>query len=347
MLREMVVIAALGGALGLAQAATESMSLEAINAAEWNAGKKTESGPAILKAQVLLARAGFSSGVYDARDGENFRKALKSFQQQNALEPSGKLDAETWRKLTESAAEPVVVTYTIAVEDVKGPFVDKIPKDYREMSELKRLAFRNPREALAEKFHMDEDLLATLNKGQDFKRPGTTIIVANVRQADEAKEKSNSGSREGRGAKSRAANKPRKENIRIEVNKSERTVRVLGEDGRQIAFYPASVGSEEKPAPSGTLEVRAVAQNPTYRYDPEFNFKGQKAKEPVDIAAGPNNPVGSVWIALSAETYGIHGTPHPEKVSKAESHGCVRLTNWDALALAKLVTKGTKVDFID
>jgi lipoprotein-anchoring transpeptidase ErfK/SrfK len=95
------------------------------------------------------------------------------------------------------------------------------------------------------------------------------------------------------------------------------------------------------------LQVRAVAENPTYRYNPDFKFKGQKATEPVTIAAGPNNPVGAVWIALSEATYGIHGTAHPETVGKAESHGCVRLTNWDALALAKMVKKGTRVEFIE
>ena len=111
-------------------------------------------------------------------------------------------------------------------------------------------------------------------------------------------------------------------------------MRVLAKDGALIASYPASIGSDDKPAPSGTLKVVRVAHGPTYTYDPAFKFKGVKADDKLHIAAGPNNPVGSVWIALDQKTYGIHGTSEPSKVGKVDSHGCVRMTNWDALALA-------------
>jgi lipoprotein-anchoring transpeptidase ErfK/SrfK len=124
-------------------------------------------------------------------------------------------------------------------------------------------------------------------------------------------------------------------------------VRVLAPDGTLLALYPATIGSEEKPAPSGTLKVVRVARDPTYTYNPDFKFKGVKAKHELKIAPGPNNPVGSVWIALNQKTYGIHGTADPTKVGKVESHGCVRLTNWDALALAKMVRKGTPVVFVE
>jgi lipoprotein-anchoring transpeptidase ErfK/SrfK len=131
------------------------------------------------------------------------------------------------------------------------------------------------------------------------------------------------------------------------VQKSQHWVRALAQDGTILAHYPASVGSEEKPAPSGSFEVTAVAEKPTYTYNPDFKFKGQKSGKPLEIAPGPNGPVGMVWIALSAETYGIHGTSEPSKIGKHESHGCVRLTNWDALALAKLVKKKTVVEFVE
>jgi lipoprotein-anchoring transpeptidase ErfK/SrfK len=117
--------------------------------------------------------------------------------------------------------------------------------------------------------------------------------------------------------------------------------------GQLLAFYPASIGSTEKPAPSGHFTVKNISLNPTYRYNPEYAFKGQRTRSPVTVPPGPKNPVGLVWIDLSAKSYGIHGTPTPQNVSKTESHGCIRLTNWDALALAKLVRKGTPVDFID
>ena len=110
---------------------------------------------------------------------------------------------------------------------------------------------------------------------------------------------------------------------------------------------PATIGSTEKPAPSGTFEVRRVAYNPDYHYNPKFAWKGVKAKEPLTIKSGPNNPVGLVWIDLTAPSYGIHGTPEPDKIGKTELHGCIRLTNWDALDLAGMVHKGTVVRFVD
>ena len=321
----------------------EPLTADAINAAEWSQPRKKGLNPTVLKAQVLLGRAGFSPGVIDVRGGENFRKAVAAFQRRHELAVSGTLDQATWGKLTETSSEPVMTDYEIKPADVKGPFVERIPREFEKMAELERLSYRSPREALAEKFHMSEDLLKTLNPRKSSDEAGTTILVANVaRDPDRRGRKdANTGSspeEHGTGAAKAA---------RIEVNKTERSVQVLAADGSLIAYYPASVGSKEKPAPSGMFEVRAIAQNPTYRYNPDYAFKGQKAKEPVEIAPGPNNPVGLVWIALTLEGYGIHGTPNPDKVSKTYSNGCVRLTNWDALALAKMARKGMPVEFVE
>ena len=172
---------------------------------------------------------------------------------------------------------------------------------------------------LAERFHMDQGFFEELNRGKVLDQAGTAILVANVNLKPA-----------GLGAKA----------ARLEADKQNNTVRVLAKDGALLAVYPASIGSEEKPAPSGTLKVVRVARNPTYTYDPEFKFRGVKADAKVHIAAGPNNPVGAVWIALDQKSYGIHGTAEPSKVGKVDSHGCVRMTNWDALALAKIVRKG-------
>lgn len=328
--------------------APQPLTIEAINAAQWTSGARgaeKRASPVMLKAQVLLARAGFSPGSIDARLGGNFQKALRAFQQAKGLETSGKLDENTWKALTDGSGEEVVKRYAIAASDTKGPFVGDIPKDYEKMAELERLAYHTPRELLAEKFHMSEPLLAALNKGAALDRAGSEIIVANVEPLEikTSGKKKRGQDDENVGTTDRGASK----NVRVQVNKSERAVRVFGEDGKLLAYYPASIGSAEKPAPSGTLEVKKVTVEPTYRYDPKYAFKGQKATEPVEVAAGPNNPVGLVWIALSAESYGIHGTPEPDHVSKTESHGCIRLTNWDALALTKLVTRGTQVEFLD
>jgi lipoprotein-anchoring transpeptidase ErfK/SrfK len=133
---------------------------------------------------------------------------------------------------------------------------------------------------------------------------------------------------------------------RIEVNKTDQTLRAFGPDGKLVAFYPVTAGSSEKPAPSGRLKVTIVKKYPTYHYNPEYRFKGVHTRRPFTIQAGPNNPVGVVWIGLSGEGYGLHGAPEPSKIGKTESHGCIRLTNWDALELADAIGKGDPVEFI-
>jgi lipoprotein-anchoring transpeptidase ErfK/SrfK len=171
---------------------------------------------------------------------------------------------------------------------------------------------------------MSESLLKVLNPNRAFDKPGETIVVANVNS------------------------QPEKQKVaKIEIDKANKVLTAFAGDGRVIAIYPASIGSKEKPAPSGTFKVTSVVQNPTYQYNPEYRFKGVKANKPFAIRPGPKNPVGSVWISLSLKGYGIHGTPDPSKVSKTESHGCIRLTNWDAKNLSAMVEKGIPVVFLD
>jgi lipoprotein-anchoring transpeptidase ErfK/SrfK len=202
---------------------------------------------------------------------------------------------------------------------------------------------------------MQEGLLRALNPKAAFDRAGTRIVVASLARegteaAREGTERRETTAAAGPPATAdapdhRGASDPKV--ARIEVDKRERSLRALDKDGKLVAFYPASIGSTEKPAPSGTFKVRTVQYDPIYHYDPKFAFKGVKAKKKFTIKPGPNNPVGSVWIDLTAPSYGIHGTPNPDKVSKTESHGCIRLTNWDARALAGMVRKGTTVAFLD
>ena len=278
----------------------------------------------MLRAQVLLDRADFSPGVIDGKSGENARQAIAAFQKAHGLRADGKLDQATFAKLVESGSEPALVDYKIVESDVKGPFVANMPKDLEQMAKLDHLGYASPLELLSEKFHVSEALLQALNPGQSFDAAGATITVPNVRAP-------------------RTSGKV----VKIEVDKPGRGVRAFGPGGELVAYYPASVGSKEKPAPSGTFGVRRAMFNPTYTYDPKFAFKGVKAKEKVEIAEGPNNPVGSVWIDLTKPSYGIHGTAHPETIGKSESHGCVRLTNWDATELAHMVSKATVVVFLD
>jgi lipoprotein-anchoring transpeptidase ErfK/SrfK len=169
---------------------------------------------------------------------------------------------------------------------------------------------------------MSEQLLARLNPGQTFEKAGETIIVADVTRQPLPKKIA-----------------------RLEIDKTAQTLKAFDRDQNLVAFYPVTAGSTEKPAPTGRVKVTGVSKHPTYRYNPAYAFKGVKSEKPFIIKPGPNNPVGVVWIGLQGEGYGIHGTPDPSKVSKSESHGCIRMTNWDALQLASAISKGTPVDF--
>ncbi|XYD11585.1 L,D-transpeptidase [Methylobacterium sp. NMS12] len=290
--------------------------------------------PLILKAQVLLDRARFYPGAIDGRKGDNYRHALSAFAVAQGLPAGEDLTPEIWDKLQATSDKPVVTDYTLTEADAAGPYVERIPPKMEEQAELKTLGYTNPREMLAERFHMSRDLVSALNPGKPLDKAGTTIAVAAVDPMGTDKPKGKDLPQE-----------PKVE--RIEVDKTSRDVRAFGADGKLVAYYPASIGSSEKPAPSGETKVKGVAFDPDYTYNPKYAFKGVKAQHKFTIQSGPNNPVGLVWIDLAIPSYGIHGTPEPEKVGKTESHGCIRLTNWNARDLAAHVTRGAKVSFKD
>jgi len=297
----------------------------AINNAEFK-GKLPDNdkiNPVIVKAQVLLDRANFSPGEIDGKLGENAQKALKAFAEAKGLAINKPLTSEVWNALIATSPDAIIVDYKITERDVKGPFLKKLPGKMEEMKGLKSLDYTSPREAIAEKFHMSEALLAALNPGKKFDQAGQTISVANL-----------------------VARETKPVVTRVEVDKTSQTVKAFA-NSELVAFFPATVGSDEKPTPSGVLKVISIDANPHYRYNPDYKFKEVKSRRAFTIKPGPNNPVGTYWIGLSAEGYGIHGTANPSKVSKAESHGCVRLTNWDIDKLAKLLKKGTEVAFIE
>jgi lipoprotein-anchoring transpeptidase ErfK/SrfK len=304
-----------------------AMDAASINNAEYQPAKPPSARKVdalVIKVQVLLDRARFSPGEIDGKLGENAQKALKAFAEARGLKPNQPLTPEIWQALAGTSSDAVVTEYKISNDDIKGPFLKRLPARMEDLRHLKALRYSSPREAIAEKFHMSEDLLEALNPRKKFDQAGEIILVANV-PANDAKLKVD----------------------RIEVDKSRQTVRLLASSGELIAFFPATVGSEEKPTPSGTLKVVSVDANPHYRYNPAYKFRGVRSKRPFTIKPGPNSPVGSFWIGLSAEGYGIHGTSSPSTISKSQSHGCVRVTNWDAALLGRSIKKGTPVAFVE
>jgi lipoprotein-anchoring transpeptidase ErfK/SrfK len=317
-----LIIASTASQLNAAELRPDSVNSAELSGKSPPADKPTPIG---IRLQVLLDRAHFSPGEIDGKFGENAKKALRAFAEAQQSPGSDTLTDAIWKRLA-ADAQPVLTNYTISEKDVSGPFLRKLPTRMEDMKGIPKLSYTSPKEALAAKFHMSEQLLGALNPGQHFDRAGETIAVIDTG--------------EGRPETHAKAD-------RVEVDKNRQTVKVFDRSNSLIGFYPATVGSEEKPSPTGSLKVTEIDHNPNYRYNPDYHFKGVHSHKPFEINPGPNNPVGTVWINLSAEGYGIHGTPSPGKVSKAASHGCVRLTNWDAERLASQVSKGTPVDFID
>src|SRR5687768_15417309 len=231
------------------------------------AQEQTDADRSIVRAQVLMDRARFSPGPIDDHLGSNTQKALSAFQAAAELPVTGTLDPQTWEALERRAGPKVstLIDYQITKADTRGPFVKQIPGSLEKMAKLKRLAYRSPAELLAEKFHMDLDFLRGLNAGKRLDRAGSRIRVANVTRVNHLTA------------------------ARMEVDKQVEALRVYDEHDGVIAFYPATIGSEETPSPTGKVKVKCVAKNPTYRYDPrKLNFKGVKARRPFTIAPGPN-----------------------------------------------------------
>lgn len=276
----------------------------------------------IAALQVLLDRAGASPGVIDGRFGSNVDKALAAY---NEITGSNlrSTDAVGIQAALAQSGGDAFASYTITPEDAAGPYVASIPEDYSQKAQLDRMGYTSVTEAIAERFHMDENYLKAINPDANFNRPGTIIKVANF---------------------GKLVAKPV---ARIIADKGKKEVFAYDASGKLVAAYPATIGSSDTPSPSGTHTVSRVALDPNYTYNPNINFKQGENDKVLTIPPGPNGPVGSVWIALDKPTYGIHGTPDPSKIGKTESHGCVRLTNWDARELARIVSPGVTVEFVD
>jgi lipoprotein-anchoring transpeptidase ErfK/SrfK len=288
----------------------------------------------VLALQVRLDRADCSPGEIDGVLGANTSRALAAYQRRHGLPITGEPDEATLEALAGGDPVDVLVTYAIAPDDVAGPFTPEIPDQLPEQATLPRLEFRGPLERIGEKFHVSPDLLRALNPQATFATAGEPILVPNVAASWQPSDPAGIG-----------GPAPPTEGVAVKVTKSTGSLVVVTADGREVLHAPVSTGSEHDPLPIGEWRVTEVRPSPIYNYNPELFWDADPSHAKVQVQPGPNNPVGVVWIGLTRKHYGLHGTPEPGRVGHAQSHGCVRLTNWDAARVAALVTKGTPVVF--
>jgi lipoprotein-anchoring transpeptidase ErfK/SrfK len=277
--------------------------------------------------QVALDRAGFSSGVIDGRLGTNTKRAIDAYRQEHGREP-------------EPAAEPLL-TYRITAADVAGPFSSDIPRDLIAQSRLPALSYSSAVEAIAERFHTTPEVLRALNPAAAV-TADEEIQVPNVEPMPmpATAPKDSAATPTGTAGQSPDA-------VVVRVSRSTSSLTVTSANGKTVMFAPVTTGSEHDPLPIGEWTVNAVLHNPPFRYNPELFWDADPTHTKATIPPGPNGPVGLVWIDISKEHYGLHGSPEPTQIGKTQSHGCVRLTNWDAVKLAGLVAPGTKVVFTE
>lgn len=300
--------------------ASASFDMDAFNKASDSPLLKSGSkGAAVARAQILMDRAWFSCGEIDGRFAANMQRMVKAYQTARGLTVTGTVTAETWTSLREDSA-PLLATYTVTDKDTAGPF-EKTPADMAERAKMKALVYESVDEALAEKFHTSIAWLKQLNGGRKIEA-GKEIVVPNVTSV---------------AAPAKAAS--------IQIDKSERVLYVLDAEKRPVAGFPISIGNEKNdPLPVGMLAIKNEVKNPSFTYDPKLLKSAPKDAPKVDIAPGPNNPVGSIWLGLTKPHWGIHGTSNPSNVGHSETNGCIHLTNWDAERLSTLAKAGFKVD---
>lgn len=320
------------------------MAACALAAAPSVAQQSTRLDPAVLRMQVLLDRLGFGPGILDGRGGLSLTNALKGFQESRGLRVTGKPDAATLGAMRGYAGLRPTMEITLGRDAMAGPYVPKIPKDYAAQAKLPSMAYSRPLEKLAERFHTTPAVLAELNPGVTRIAPGSRIRVPNTFPGSRAyPDDATPAWRATLASLNVEAAVPKA--AKIVVDKSDAVLRVLDDRGRLVAQYTATIGSSRDPLPLGDWKVLHVSPNPDWKMNPAILKGVSDDKKPEVIPPGPNNPVGVVWIDLSKEHYGIHGTSEPAQIGRAQSNGCVRLANWDAARVALMVKAGTPVIF--
>lgn len=321
-MRIYLTLAMLASCIVFAHAAPPHQAAKTTHIQNNAAAAKLDRNPAISNIQIIMDRSGFSPGVIDGLNTARFWMQFETFKKQKALSFSLQDREKIAALMAESGGFPFF-DYEITAKDLDYKFTPEIPELYVDQASMKIIAFRSPAEMFAERFHMDQRYLVEINSNKNFGKIGEKIRVA-------------------------ASGKMLQTPVAyIEADKQKKQVRAYDSNDQLIAAYPASIGSKSTPSPNGVHQVRNKAQNPAYTYDPNGSAQSGLSEGLVLLPPGPNGPVGDAWIGLSKKTYGIHGTPEPSEIGLTASVGCIRLTNWDALELAKLVKTGVDVIFID
>ncbi len=282
-----------------------------------------------LRLQLFLDQSAFKPGVVDGRKGEFTLKALHRYQQANGMKKS-----DDPKGLPLDQVGELYTQYQIQESDQE--YVGSVPEEPGKMAKQERIPYKSLLEFVAERFHADQELLKTLNPGKNLGalKPGDTVTVPNVQPFEIEK-------LEGAGKADVEVSGDSASKIKVHV-RTNSDIMELREGERLVGSYPITPGSKEKASPKGTWEVKFMAQMPTYRWDTAM-FEGGKDGQVYTIPAGVNNPVGVIWMRLTPDGVGMHGTPEPETIGRAGSHGCIRLSNWDAIDLSRKISKGTTV----
>jgi len=319
----------------------------------------------LMQAQVVLDRLGFTPGVIDGKMGLSTRNAVKGFQEARGLEITGEFDQPTVQALAEWRRIPATRVVTIDEAFANDQFVT-IPEDRKEQAKLDRMGYSSLAEKIAERFHTTDEVLAELNpqlaggtpstadepaagnaamsKPAITYRAGMKLRVPNI-GADKFDPAAVKDPKWAETLRMLGVGTDQPKAASIEVDKSDQVLRVLDSQGKLLAQYTATMGSSQFPLPLGTWKILSVGHNPPWQYDPALLANADKSDPKLEIPPGPNSPIGVVWIDLSKEHYGIHGTDHPDRIGRAESNGCISLTNWDAARLAQMVGNGIRAVF--
>jgi lipoprotein-anchoring transpeptidase ErfK/SrfK len=305
---------------------------------------KTGPDPKILQLQVTLDRLGFSPGVIDGKSGFTLRLALSGFQKASGLPPTGKLDQKTAAALARQTQPPAITAIKLTAADLAGPFIGPLPKEESDQAKLPALGYANALEMLAERYHTTAETIIALNSPQTRTLPGVVIKVPNViTSAHDYPPSMPVAYRQTLTGLHVPSGQPQADHVA--VSKSKRSLSVFDAKGKLIAQFPVTTGSQHDPLPIGRWKITGASYNPPFHYNPKLFWDAKKGDRKAMIQPGPNNPVGIIWLDISKPHYGIHGTPEPQNIGRSESHGCIRMTNWDAGRLSLMVKPGTAAVF--